>query len=543
MAFSKPVVPSVIQNVPVLSPHYLVCTTDDCENNCQFYCNQCYKPMCEQCRDEHQMRPDTTKHIVVRFNQQKRKLPIEKCKDHPTKDIDMICNNCQVAICSKCAIQNHRGHIFDDLETIYSEKFQFFLDRVYKIHQDFLPTSQNMQKDIAEDVQKMKTFMDEIRISMKTEAKSLKHLVDEVISEKIKHVNKMEESILEELQNQNKTYEEYNISLGYRVQSFNCIMSSNGVEYNPVILCPLDRMEIKPVPETTKPVYPEYIAGKYNKNDVTNLLGRLRDPNTKPETRKIKTTETKFTELKTCWKSNETEDRKFCCETNTVAFFICHIYLIGNKLHEIQTSGEDESGGGGFHIVTQDGSLIIAEQDDNVINKITMDNTITEFIQTGNWEPLSIHSSCITGDIVVGMVMDGEAKVTMYNKIGEEIQNIQWNDQGQKLYSYPHYITENINGDICVSDNNLSAVVVVNKSGQYRFSYTGQESMGFDPYGICTDILGHILVCDSYNKAVHLFDQNGQFLSLLVTEEHGLFDPLSVCVWMMRTIFMLDNAI
>lgn len=152
-----------------------------------------------------------------------------------------------------------------------------------------------MQKDIKEDVQKMKIFMNEIRTSMKTEAESLKHLVDEVISEKIKHVNKMEESITEELQNQIKTYEEYDISLGYRVQSFNCTMSSNGVQYNPVILSPLEHIEIKPVPETTKPIYPEYIAGQYSKNDVTKLLCRLRDPNTKPETRKIKPTETKVT--------------------------------------------------------------------------------------------------------------------------------------------------------------------------------------------------------------------------------------------------------
>lgn len=75
-------------------------------------------------------------------------------------------------------------------------------------------------------------------------------------------------------------------------------MSSNGVQYNPVILSPLEHIEIKPVPETTKPIYPEYIAGQYSKNDVTKLLCRLRDPNTKPETRKIKPTETKVTELK-----------------------------------------------------------------------------------------------------------------------------------------------------------------------------------------------------------------------------------------------------
>lgn len=292
----------------------------------------------------------------------------------------MFCKNCQVAICSKCAIQNHRGHILDDLETIYSERFNVFLDKIYKIHQDFLPTSQNMQKDIKEDVQKMKIFMNEIRTSMKTEAESLKHLVDEVISEKIKHVNKMEESITEELQNQIKTYEEYDISLGYRVQSFNCTMSSNGVQYNPVILSPLEHIEIKPVPETTKPIYPEYIAGQYSKNDVTKLLCRLRDPNTKPETRKIKPTETKVTELKPTGNQMKQKKEKYVLKqtpslSSSVTFLreyllssvhntnhisldksgrlwlsdefgsLVQIDLMGNQLHEIQTSGENESGG------------------------------------------------------------------------------------------------------------------------------------------------------------------------------------------------------
>jgi hypothetical protein len=40
------------------------------------------------------------------------------------------------------------------------------------------------------------------------------------------------------------------------------------------------------------------------------------------------------------------------------------------------------------------------------------------------------------------------------------------------MYWDPHYITESINGDICVSDAESKAVVVVvNKSGQDRFSY------------------------------------------------------------------------
>ena len=33
--------------------HYLICGTEDCQKNGQFYCNACHRPLCEQCRDQH----------------------------------------------------------------------------------------------------------------------------------------------------------------------------------------------------------------------------------------------------------------------------------------------------------------------------------------------------------------------------------------------------------------------------------------------------------------------------------------------------------
>jgi sugar lactone lactonase YvrE len=201
--------------------------------------------------------------------------------------------------------------------------------------------------------------------------------------------------------------------------------------------------------------------------------------------------------------------------------------LQGNQLQKIQTSGRYT----GYHTVTQDGELIFSDGDNKVIKKITQGNKITEIIKTAGWfqawTPLCIHSSHINGDILVGMRKDGEAKVTRYNKTGKELQNIQRDNKGQGLYSNPHYITENINGDVCVSDYGKKTVVVVNKSGPHRFSYTGQGSE-FYPFGICTDVLGHILVCDS--NTVDLLDQDGQFLSLLLTPQHRVRNPRSVCV-------------
>ncbi|XP_062576910.1 uncharacterized protein LOC134238814 [Saccostrea cucullata] len=143
--------------------------------------------------------------------------------------------------------------------------------------------------------------------------------------------------------------------------------------------------------------------------------------------------------------------------------------LLGNVIQKIKTSG----GSDGHHTVTQNGDLIFTDIVNKVINRIpvTQDNTINEFIKPGVWVPLSIHSSHINGDLLVGMTGYREARVTRYNKTGKEIENIQRDNRRRKLYTKPHYITENINGDICTTDY-TKGVVVVNKSGQHRFSWS-----------------------------------------------------------------------
>ena len=183
----------------------------------------------------------------------------------------------------------------------------------------------------------------------------------------------------------------------------------------------------------------------------------------------------------------------------------------------------------GNHTATQDGDLIYTDEDKKVIYRITPDRKVTEIIKPGNWKPFSIHSSSINGDILVGMIKDKTAKITRYSKAGKEIQNIRKDKQGQGLYRYPRYITENINGDICTSDFDRYEVVVVNKSGKHRFSYTGQ-GLVFRPCGICTDVLGHILVCDGASNTVDLLDQDGGFLSVILSSQQGIKYPRCVCV-------------
>jgi hypothetical protein len=142
--------------------------------------------MCKQCRDEHLNNPEYNNHEVVLYQQRKRQLPVEKCNIHPNKDIDMLCEEYQVPLCSKCATQgDHRGHQFTDLETVYAGRMALCLEEMSKVNKYFLPTSQGLQKKIKSDVTEIKRVMGSLRAAMKADGESLKSLVDTVVSERL----------------------------------------------------------------------------------------------------------------------------------------------------------------------------------------------------------------------------------------------------------------------------------------------------------------------------------------------------------------------
>nr|XP_022338788.1 uncharacterized protein LOC111134224 [Crassostrea virginica] len=536
--------------------HYLVCGTEDCHENGQFYCNDCHRPLCDQCRDEHGKNPDTKFHEIVLYRHRKHQLPVEKCKLHPTRNVDIFCKECKIPICSKCStMKEHHRHEFDDLEEIYTEKYALQQGEFSKIQKYFLPSTKSLKSDIEADATKIHKLMESIRTSMKAEAESLKNLVDEVSSENIDHTHTMEKSLLEMLKSQETIYDDYIAYLGKMSDDFEHHLSLT----NHILLFS-ETLKIKTIPETTKPVDPVFTAGRFSKDDVAKLLGRVNISNAEPKKRKIQPMEAVTTHMKSTEKqleqskeksdvkptlslsSSVTKVREYSVPgvvnahhvsvgesgrlwVSDYSFNLVQTDLQENQLQKIQTSGWRE----GYHTATQDGDLIYTDRKKKVIYRITPDRRITEFIKTGEWTPLSVHSSRINGDILVGMIKYKEAKVTRYSKAGNEIQNIQSDNQGQGLYSDPDYITENINGDICTANYNKHAVVVVNKSGQHRFSYTGQGSQ-FYPYGICTDVLGHILVCDFNGETVHLLDQDGGFLSIILSSQQGITSPRGVCV-------------
>jgi hypothetical protein len=145
----------------------------------------------------------------------------------------------------------------------------------------------------------------------------------------------------------------------------------------------------------------------------------------------------------------------------TILHFLGHVQNLNKGIHTVNSSGE----------------LIYIDKNECITKLSLENNTLDTLVEPASpWVPHCLYCSPVTGDLLVGLcnIRAYTGKVTRYSSTYQHILTIQHDNDGDILYNYPGYITENKNGDIAVCE--LYHVVVTDSRGKHRFTYTGPPS-------------------------------------------------------------------
>ncbi|XP_052676876.1 tripartite motif-containing protein 2-like [Crassostrea angulata] len=167
------------------------------------------------------------------------------------------------------------------------------------------------------------------------------------------------------------------------------------------------------------------------------------------------------------------------------------------------------------------------DENKRAVKIISNSNNDVTIFTTGDWNPRGITSTA-SGDLLVCLYKDNQSKVVRYSSTGGVLQEIQYDSLCQPIYSSPYYITENVNGDIIVTDWKKNSVIAVNRLGILRFSYSKEENIFFAS-AVVHDSFGHVIIADYRGDKIHLLDRDGQFLRYIIPRE-GIKSPRALCI-------------
>lgn len=505
------------------------------------YCDTCRINICKDCVESH-VSDVSIDHKVVLLKHRGSIPDYSICSKHKTKQRDLHCEQCNISICVECTSSiDHRGHNF----LYIKEKILERKERVLKdlgeleksIHQKYEEISSNIQvqKDIlTENSQTVKTAIsnhgDDLHQEVESLITKLKSDLDKTESKQLASLNKQQNEVA-------VTISEIKKSIARLRKLSNSNDDSLLLSYNS------RNAEFRNLPHEIEETLPSFTPSKINREQLHKQIGSL----------SFTTKGQLCTKVKRGVKSS-LQDRLLPSEPSTLITIetgyrsLYSVSCIGDE--EIWTCGLDnimrlyniqgelvksiqtKSGNLPQDIsVTRDGELIYVDHEDRSVNLVN-NKRIKAVVRLQWWKPRNV---CCTssGGFLVMMIKDENKQSRVLRYTGSEKHTFQFNDNGKLLYSSGgmKYVSENKNQDICVADNKAQAIVVINKNGKHRFSYTGPPSASnesFDPVGITTDNHGQILTTDCRNHRIHILDQNGQFLRFI--DNCDLHTPWGLCV-------------
>ncbi|XP_056004311.1 uncharacterized protein LOC125659466 [Ostrea edulis] len=521
----------------------------------QSHCELCNINLCVNCAVKH-LSDSSKRHNVVPFLHRKSTPDYHICPDHAHKHCEIYCEKCDIPVCLTCVTSGkHKGHEISDVLEKLSAKTESLQKDLEELETRIYPRYEGMASDVQTEKAELERKYGKLTTDADQQGEILHREITAIVNQRKSAIAEMKTKHLDALNKNTDEITQKITELKQIMSDLKSILKSNDVSLTSTYKS--RNSQFRTLPPKVRVTVPSLSPQKINKDQLNEMFGSLSplsintehgdtmksaeavsSPPVKPlldEPRVTATIDIGYTPYSvSClsedqvWTHGENETMKLL---NLQSKLLTSIQTkSGNRPHDIA--------------VTRDGDLVYTDYKDRTVNLIK-NKQIQTVITLQGWRPVNV--CCTAGNgLLVTMDSDDwkQSKVVRYSGSTEK-QSIQFDDQGRPLYSsggfYNYkYISENKNLDICVADNDYSAVVVVNQSGKLRFRYTGHPSntnQSFYPRGITTDSQSHILTADSDNDRIHILDQDGQFLRYIHCD---LDTPLGLCVDIRDNLFVAE---
>ncbi|XP_078331502.1 uncharacterized protein LOC144625190 [Crassostrea virginica] len=498
------------------------------------HCDICHIHLCEACVGKH-LSENCNYHYIVPF---KLRGIISYCTKHSTEECTELCTTCNIPVCPLCvASSEHEQHEKEDILTLFETKKELMQKDLQDLEKSIYPKYQEaatnipiQRADVNKRSQKLRTALDNQGEALHTEIdtiiQGMKSEIDDMDAQHIAAIDQQEDAINHTIPKITQIILDLKKLLD---TSDVCLVSQYTSRTE----------EFRILPAQFQVTLPTFTLQEINRDQIHQQIGSLSELAITfllDEPRVLTDIQTKYGGGLLCV-SCLSDSELWTNGTNN----ILRLYnLQGELLRSVQT----KSGYWPWDIVvTRSGDLVYTDGSHRSINLVS-GTQIQTLIKLQGWRPLSLCSTT-SGDLLVIMTSGEQTKVVRYSGSTEK-QSIQWDKQGNKLYSsygllYYKYLSENRNLDICVADCYDGAVVVVSSAGKLRFRYTGPPFIpreSFHPYGISTDSRANILTADYNNDRIHIIDKDGHFLRYI--HNCGLQLPWGLCVDSRDNLFVAE---
>lgn len=504
------------------------------------HCGSCQVNLCAQCLSTHIDRNKSLKHEIVPYTSQlvKPEAEIEKCQDHPKQQCDLFCQDCGVPICSRCLTGNHKRHGAVDLEEICETTRSTVKEDLEELRK-FRKEYEKVVGESKEELAKYTEESDKERDSLKELGKQWHQMIDKVIDKVGKDMDEIIQSdtkclqdnteeiqsALQDVKDSIKANEDILqddrftrlLSYASKNDAFRIIPSRPAIKTAKIV--PVNVKEGDIIPKlihfqrsirTKLPGYSLNRTGDVSSISTKSLL---------PEPELIATVKTNCKQLKGI--CHNEDDRVWVYGTDEILREVDITGTVQNCITAISKNSQKDIA------KNKMGEIVYSHLSDECVN-IVREGKISKLLDLSGWIPFGVTFNA-DDDLMVCMRREDyqESKVGIFSQ-GKLKKEIQFDETGKPLFSASRnnmYIKENANRDICVSDWNACAVIVLKSSGELRFRYTGNLSRSFKqfyPHGIVTDNYCRILVVDRKNDCLHVIDSNGKFLTYITC---SLQDP------------------